>query len=75
MGEGLKKEIYVARIRYFTYIPIMKQEAATNRNQDKALRRQQILQSILASFKIEGILIPPDVAQAALKKIEVSLEK
>ena len=52
----------------------MKKKVAT-KNQDKALQRQQILQSMLASFKIEGIHIPADVAQATLKKIETNLEK
>lgn len=53
----------------------MKTKAATTKNQDKALQRQQILQSMLASFKIEGIHIAPDAAQATLKKIETNLEK
>ena len=37
--------------------------------------RQQILDSMLASFKIEGINIPTDIALKTLKKIEISLGK
>jgi len=37
--------------------------------------RQQILASMQASFKIEGINIPDDVALAALQKVELTLEK
>ncbi|RDC63987.1 hypothetical protein [Adhaeribacter pallidiroseus] len=53
----------------------MKTKTATTKDQDKALQRQQILQSMLASFKIEGIHISPEVAQVTLKKIEASLGK
>jgi hypothetical protein len=41
---------------------------------DKSLR-EQILQSLIASFKIEGIDIPAQFAAAALKKLELSLGK
>ena len=41
---------------------------------DKSIR-QQILQSTLASFKIEGINIPVDLALATLKKVELTLGK
>lgn len=37
--------------------------------------RQQILASMQASFKIEGINIPDDVALATLQKVELILEK
>ncbi|HQW03304.1 MAG TPA: hypothetical protein PLR30_12545 [Saprospiraceae bacterium] len=37
--------------------------------------RQQILTSMQASFKIEGIIIPDDVALVALEKVEHILEK
>ncbi len=37
--------------------------------------RQQILASMQASFKIEGIIIPDDVALIALEKVEHILEK
>ena len=40
----------------------------------KALR-QQIMKSMLASFKIEGIIIAEDMALATLKKVELSLGK
>ena len=68
-------KIALAEIRYFTYIPEMKRAAATNPHSDKTLVREQILRSLLASFKIEGIHIPLNTAQAILKKIEVNLEK
>jgi len=41
---------------------------------DKSLR-EQILQSMVASFKIEGIYVPEDLAIAALKKVELNLGK
>ena len=37
--------------------------------------REQILASMLASFKIEGISIPAEAAIATLKKIELNLGK
>ena len=39
------------------------------------LLRQQILTCMQASFKIEGIIIPDDVALVALEKVEHILEK
>ncbi|MBY0426126.1 MAG: hypothetical protein K2Q22_10850 [Cytophagales bacterium] len=41
----------------------------------KSLLRAEILQSAMASFKIEGISIPQDDALKTLKKVEVSLGK
>ncbi|WP_157280306.1 hypothetical protein [Pedobacter borealis] len=40
-----------------------------------SLLRAQIMESTLASFKIEGISIPYELAVSVLKKIEFSLEK
>lgn len=37
--------------------------------------REQILKSLIASFKIEGIDIPLSVAEQALKKVEINLRK
>ena len=37
--------------------------------------REQILKSLMASFKIEGIDIPLNVAEQTLKKIELNLGK
>jgi len=53
----------------------MKREATKNNIKDRASTREQIIQSMLASFKIEGINIPADLANATLKKIEVTLGK
>lgn len=53
----------------------MKREASKVNKKDKASTREQILHSMLASFKIEGITIPADLAYATLKKIEVTLGK
>lgn len=39
------------------------------------LLRIEIMESMLASFKIEGISIPHDLAVSTLKKIEFSLKK
>ena len=38
-------------------------------------RREQILESLLASFKIEGIDIPKQFAAKTLKKLELTLGK
>jgi len=35
-------------------------------------KREEILKSLLASFKIEGIDIPAQVAAAALKKLDLN---
>lgn len=53
----------------------MKQAASKNTEKDKASTREEILQSMLASFKLEGIHIPADAAKAILKKVEVNLGK
>lgn len=54
----------------------MKQKATKKiSKKEKSFVRAQILQSMVASFKIEGIYIPADLANATLKKIEVILEK
>ena len=37
--------------------------------------RAEILRSLMASFKIEGIDIPLNVAEQTLKKVELSLGK
>jgi hypothetical protein len=37
--------------------------------------RKEILNSMVASFKIEGINISPDRAISTLKKLETTLEK
>jgi len=37
--------------------------------------REEILMSMIASFKIEGINISLDKALQSLKKVEISLEK
>lgn len=37
--------------------------------------REQILKSLMASFKIEGIDIPLSVAEQTLKKVELNLGK
>ena len=45
------------------------------KTKDKKTTREQIMQSALASFRIEGINITEEKALAALKKVELSLEK
>ena len=57
----------------FSYIYIMKGKGK-KAIKNKSLRAQ-ILASMLASFRIEGIHIPLDQAEAALLKIELTLEK
>lgn len=53
----------------------MKRETSKVNKKDKASTREQILKSMIASFKIEGINIPADIANSTLKKIEVTLGK
>ena len=55
------------------YLNLMKSKSK-KAIKNKSLR-QQILTSMQASFKIEGIIIPDDVALAALQKVELTLEK
>lgn len=43
------------------------------KNKDKKYSREQIMQSALTSFRIEGINISKEMALIALKKIELSL--
>jgi len=47
---------------------------AKNLVKDKTSLRAQILKSMVASFKIEGIHISDDAAASSLKRISVSLE-
>lgn len=42
---------------------------------NKELLRAQILKSVIASFKIEGINISTSAALSILKKVELNLEK
>jgi predicted nuclease with RNAse H fold len=49
--------------------------SGTKRSKKKYSLREQILKSLMASFKIEGIDIPLNVAEHALKKVERDLEK
>ncbi len=42
---------------------------------DKKLTRERIMQSLLASFRIEGINIPQEKALATLKKVVINLER
>jgi hypothetical protein len=52
----------------------VKSKSKKTEKTDKSLR-EQILQSMLDSFKIEGINIPMDSALAVLKKVELNLGK
>lgn len=45
------------------------------KTKDENILREQIMNSALASFKIEGINISKEKALATLKKVELSLEK
>jgi hypothetical protein len=49
-----------------------KQEKSPKTNKEL---RQEILNSMIASFKIEGINISSDFATSTLKKLEVTLGK
>lgn len=46
-----------------------------NKDNKTTALREQILRSLIASFKIEGIDIPLNVAEQTLKKVELNLEK
>ena len=61
------------KLPYISYICIMK--AQKIRRKKAIPLREEILKSMLASFKIEGIIIPHDLALKALKKVEFSLGK
>ena len=52
----------------------MKPKGKKSEKKSSALR-EEILRSMLSSFKIEGIHIPESLAFASLKKIELSLGK
>ena len=41
----------------------------------RAARRQQIAEAMRASFRIEGIQISAEQARAALRQVELSLDK
>lgn len=45
------------------------------KTKDKKIIREQIMQSAVASFCIEGINITKEKALATLKKVELSLER
>ena len=48
---------------------------STTSNKDTTVKREKILKSMIASFRIEGINISEADAAAALKKVSLSLEK
>ena len=50
-------------------------KASQKKKNDKKSPREQIMQSALASFRIEGINISKEKALIALKKVELSLGK
>jgi len=52
----------------------MKSKIDKNIKQNDSLR-EDILKSMVASFKIEGIHISPEKALASLKKVELNLGK
>jgi hypothetical protein len=52
------------------YIHLVKTKSKKSPKTAKELR-QEILNSMIASFKIEGITISPEVAVSTLKKLEV----
>jgi len=55
------------------YICIVK--STSKKSKKKHSLREQILRSLMASFKIEGIDIPLSVAEQTLKKVELNLGK
>jgi len=50
-------------------------KSTSNKSKKGHSLRQQILKSLMASFKIEGIDIPLSVAEQTLKKVELNLGK
>ena len=50
-------------------------KVSQKKENDKKSAREQIMQSALASFRIEGINISKEKALIALKKVELSLGK
>lgn len=47
----------------------------SKKEKNKLSSREKIMQSALASFRIEGIHIPKEAALLVLKKVELSLGK
>lgn len=50
-------------------------KSTSKKSNKKPSLREQILKSLMASFKIEGIDIPLSVAEQTLKKVELNLGK
>ena len=50
-------------------------KSAGKKTKKDQAQRLEILKSLMASFKIEGIDIPLNVAEQTLKKVELSLKK
>jgi hypothetical protein len=50
-------------------------KSASKKDNKITTLREQILKSLIASFKIEGIEIPLSVAEQTLKKVELNLGK
>ena len=50
-------------------------KSATKKVNETNQLREQILKSMIASFKIEGIDIPLSVAEKTLKRVELNLGK
>lgn len=50
-------------------------KSTTKKSKKGQSLRAEILRSLMASFKIEGIDIPLSVAEQTLKKVELSLGK
>jgi len=48
-----------------------KKSKTDNIKQNNQLLRERIVESMVASFRIEGIVIPPEKAAATLKKLEL----
>lgn len=58
----------------FGYLSNTNKKTQKKRISQKSLR-EKIVESMVASFKIEGIIIPPEKAAATLKKLELIEQK
>ena len=70
-GKSIFSSMFLQSVDYFFYLYNM--NAKPKKGKKKLSSREQIMQSALASFRIEGIYIPKEMALQVLKKVELSL--
>jgi hypothetical protein len=71
LAAGILDMPFLLSVNYFFYL--YKMNTKSKKGKNKKISREQIMQSALASFRIEGINIPNEMALLTLKKVELSL--